>query len=85
MQSLLVLVLIPQSEKQLIQPGEECIEIIVDIITLLSVAKFDLTTHSILLELIKDRTSPEYASLSLSQGYDLERATHCLPFLPKLQ
>jgi hypothetical protein len=50
------------TEKQLIQPGEECIDIIVDIITLLSVAKFDQTTHNVVLELIKDRASPEYRS-----------------------
>ncbi len=55
-----------KKEKQLIQPGEECVDIIVDIITLLSVAKFDQTTHSVVLELIKDRASPEYCSLPCS-------------------
>ncbi len=49
-----------KKDKQIILSiGEESIETVADLISLISLAKFDLATHSIVLELLKDK-SPEY-------------------------
>ncbi len=49
-----------KKDQHIISSGEDSIEIIVDLINLISVARLDLASQNIVLDLLKDKPSSEY-------------------------